>query len=194
MCVIIDDDRVVSASCVSRVNYFCRLTAAGREHCEWLIEELVGPAAADEDAANEPPSAAADDPVPVDDIQPSATLREDWPDELLSAAEVAERLEGDVDAEALTALRRDSSLLGLISGSRENRRIFYPTFQIDTENRRIHPEVRRVNKLLGSSNNSWDAADWWKEIQPELGARPMDLVGTPRAAAVVRAAEAKFAR
>ncbi len=164
-----------------------RLTAAGREHCQRLIERLVGPFTIDE-----PPPPAAAETSPVDVIQPSASLKQDWPEELLSAAEVAEGLEADVDVETVAGLRRDSSLLGLMSGSRKTRCFFYPAFQIDTENRRIYPEVRRVNKLLRSSRDSWGAAAWWREIEPELGAKPMELVGTPEAEAVLRVAKARY--
>ena len=54
--------------------------------------------------------------------------------------------------------------------------------------------MRRVNELFYSSHDDLGTAGWWSGVEPELGARPMDLVGTPEAEAVVRAAEARTAR
>ncbi len=179
-----------------------RLTAAGRRHCARLVEELVGPIAQDDDgqkgsgrpaavpqpAVAEPkPSAADQDPDP--NVVPAKVTKR-WDGEVLTLAETARRL-GVTEAE-VAKLRRDFKLLGLPGGNRRRRLYFYPAFQIDADRHRIDPQVQEVNQRLFRSQNSWSVASWWSEEDFRLGRKPVDLIGTPEADAVVRAAEARF--
>ncbi len=54
----------------------------------------------------------------------------------------------------------------------------------------IHPEVAKVNEVLDAASDPWGVASWWLSVNARLGSRPMDLVGTGEAEAVIRAAEA----
>ncbi len=112
-----------------------------------------------------------------------------WAEELLTSAEVARRLGAKPsNREKVNGLRRRSQLLGL---PRDNgRRYLYPTFQIDAARQEVYPQVKEVNRLLGASDDPWGVASWWVSANGRLGGRPMDLVGSSSAAAVIEAAKA----
>ncbi|MEM7354021.1 MAG: hypothetical protein AAF657_24680 [Acidobacteriota bacterium] len=161
-----------------------RLTAAGRDHCRRLVEALVGPI--DPQVVDPGARAAA---AQESSIPKKVTSR--WDGELLLASETAERL--GVDVTEIGRLRHAWVLLGLPGGTRKRRRYFYPSFQIDAARSRIDPQVRKANQLVSRRHTSWGIAEWWSTVEPELGKRPMDLIGTPEAEAVARAARAAFA-
>ncbi len=175
-----------------------RLTAAGREHCARLVDALVGPVVAGDPvvagvplaggaATAEEPEPAAEDDDSVDIPKPVAAK---WDGQLLTVAEAARQL--GVDEAEIGKLRRSWQLLGLPAGDRRRRRFFYPAFQIDAGRREIHPQAREANRIIGATRNSWDIARWWGSDDPELGGRPLELIGTPEADAVVRRARARF--
>jgi hypothetical protein len=88
------------------------------------------------------------------------------------------------------ALRREGALLAIPTGQS----FTYPTFQFDLHRRCIHPCVRQVNQLLGAFTDPWGVASWWFTGHEVLGgARPADLVGTPREEHVLIAAQADTA-
>ncbi len=112
-----------------------------------------------------------------------------WEEELLTSSEVALRLGAKPsNREKVNSCRRQSILLGLPRGA--GRRYLYPAFQLDQERQEIRPEVRKVNQLLDAATDPWGVASWWVSSHGMLGSRPVDLVGTPEASAVIRAAEA----
>ncbi len=88
--------------------------------------------------------------------------------------------------EKVRTYRERSWLLGLPKG----RGFMYPRFQFDPQTHDVYPEVRSANELLGAANDSWGVASWWIAPNDRVNARPVDLVGTARAAEVVHAAEA----
>ncbi len=103
-------------------------------------------------------------------------------------AEAAQRL--GVDEAEVGRLRRRWELLGLPGGDRKWRRFFYPAFQIDADRRRIVPQAREANRIVGGVNNSWGIAKWWASVDVRSGRRPIELIGTPEAGEVVRIARA----
>ncbi len=112
-----------------------------------------------------------------------------WDEELVPSAEVARRLGAKAsNREKVNSLRRRSSLLGLPRD--RGRRYLYPAFQIDAARQEIYPQVEEVNQLLDAAADPWGVASWWVSVNGRLDARPMDLVGAPQAAAVLRAARA----
>jgi len=112
-----------------------------------------------------------------------------WDEELLSSPEAAERLgASSSNREKVNAYRRRSVLLGLPRDG--GRRYLYPAFQIDAARQDIYPEVREVNEVLDAAGDPWGVASWWVSVNGRLGARPMDVVGTDQASAVVAAARA----
>ncbi len=168
-----------------------RLTAAGREHCARLVDVLVDPL----DLAEVAGESAAGSPQPALEAGDSTGIPKrvtaKWDGELLTVAEAAERL--GVDEAEIGKLRRSWQLLGLPGGDRKRRRFFYPAFQIDAKRREIYPQAREANSLVGATHYSWDLAKWWSSVEPELGCRPLELIGTPKADAVVRLARVRFA-
>ena len=170
-----------------------RLTAAGREHCARLVKELVGDVAPPEPAAEPAPAAErAPKPEPEPEPEPAipAKVTSRWQGELLTAAEVARHL--GVEEAMVARLRFGFVLFGLPGGDRRKRRFFYPAFQIDVGRRRVHPQVREANRLAGRAYTSWPLAGWWSKVEEGLGRVPMDLIGTPEADEVVRAATERF--
>ena len=164
-----------------------RLTAAGREHCARLVEDLAGPI--------EPEALAAGEVEPEPELEVDASgipkkVTSKWDGELLTVTEAAERL--GVDEAEVGRLRRRWELLGLPGGDRKRRRFFYPAFQIDAAHRRIVPQAREANRIVGSTKYSWDLAKWWTSVEPRLDRRPIELIGTPEADEVVRVARAMF--
>lgn len=169
-----------------------RLTAAGREHCARLVDALVEPIDVEEPMDAERPTAAGEpEPAEADDSGIPKRVTDNWDGEVLTVAEAAQRL--GVDEAEIGRLRRSWQLLGLPAGDRKRRRFFYPAFQIDAERREIYPQAREANRIVGSFKGSWEIAKWWREVDPELGGRPLDLIGTPEADAAVRRARARFA-
>ena len=57
---------------------------------------------------------------------------------------------------------------------------------------RIYPEARQANRIVGGVNDSWGIAKWWSTVDYELGIRPLELIGTPKAGDVVLLARARF--
>lgn len=112
-----------------------------------------------------------------------------WDEELLPSAEVARRLGAKPsNREKVNSLRRRSSLLGL---PRDRGRLYlYPAFQIDVTRQEIYPQVMEVNRLLDAAADPWGVASWWVSVNGRLDARPLDLVDSPDAAAVLQAARA----
>ncbi len=167
-----------------------RLTAAGREHCARLVDALVEPIEAG-DLAPEP---ATDSPEPAPGVEDASGIPErltaNWDGDLLTLAEVAQRL--GVDEAEIGKLRRSWQLLGLPAGDRKHRRFFFPAFQIDAERGEIYPQAREANRIVGGTQNSWGIAKWWRTVVPELGVPPLELIGTPEADFVVRLARARF--
>ncbi len=112
-----------------------------------------------------------------------------WQEEMLTSPEVAHRLGAKpTNREKVGGLRRRSMLLGLPRDG--GRRYLYPAFQIDAARQQIHPEVVKVNQLLDAATDPWGVASWWVSANGWLDARPMDVAGTPKSPAVVKAAEA----
>jgi hypothetical protein len=118
-------------------------------------------------------------------------IRDVWREELLSSSEAARWLGSDADnpRELARRLRERSALLGIPG----RRGYGYPAFQIDQDRRRIHPEVEAVNRLLNAAGDPWGVASWWISRSGQLGVRPVDLVGTPRAGDLVLAVEGLLA-
>lgn len=111
-----------------------------------------------------------------------------WQEELLTSSEAALRLGAkSSNREKVGSYRRRSSLLGLPRDG--GRQYLYPVFQFDPQRQEIRSEVRQVNELLDAANDPWGVASWWVSPHGMLDSRPMDLVGTPQASAVIRAAE-----
>jgi hypothetical protein len=108
-----------------------------------------------------------------------------WHESALTSSEAADAL-GVRTGETLMRFRRHSWLLGLQRG----RRYLYPAFQFDVRQRRLFPEVRSVNELLGAADDPRGVACWWVSSNARLGARPLDLIGTDRADHLVEAASA----
>lgn len=88
--------------------------------------------------------------------------------------------------EKVRRLRERSALLGLPSGNG----FLYPAFQFDAVRRGLFPEVIEVNELLSATDDPWGAASWWMGENARLAERPVDCVGTERAADLVEAAGA----
>jgi hypothetical protein len=110
-----------------------------------------------------------------------------WQERMLDAGKVAESLGGrSSNREKARALRKRSELLGLP----RDRGYLYPAFQIDEGRRQVYPEVAEVNRLLGATEDPWGTASWWVSENARLEARPLELVGTEKAARLVAAAEA----
>lgn len=118
-------------------------------------------------------------------------IRDVWKEELLTSSEAARQLgsEADNPRELARRLREKSVLLGIPG----RRGYVYPSFQIDRDRRRVHPEVEAVNRLLDSAGDPWGVASWWVSPSGQLGVRPVDLVGTPRAGDLVLAVEGLLA-
>jgi hypothetical protein len=113
-----------------------------------------------------------------------------WQEKVLKPREVALALGAKAaNRERVRSLRERSHLLGLPRG----RAYLYPAFQIDLRRREVYPEVRAVNEALGAADDPWGVASWWTSANDRLGARPIDLVDTPRRDAVVEAAKAAIA-
>ena len=85
------------------------------------------------------------------------------------------------DTERVRLHRERGWLLGLPGG----RGPTYPAFQFDAQRRCVFPEVRAVNEHLGASDDPWGVASWWVSRNDRIEARPVDLVGTERAADLV---------
>ncbi len=166
-----------------------RLTAAGRAHCARLVRDLVDPAMA-ASAQRSAAEAAVAPRAEETGIPEKVTSR--WHGELLTVAETAQLL-GVTEAE-VRSLRFRYVLLGLPGGTRKRRRFFCPAFQFDAERREIYPQVQRTNLLVYRRHTSWGIAAWWSKVEPRLGRKPMELIGTPEADAVVEAAIATFVR
>ncbi len=165
-----------------------RLTTAGREYCARLVRDLVGKMAPEPE-----PEPAASKPAEVEDASGiPMKVRKRWDGELLTVAEVAEIL--DVSEAEVRKLRFHWQLLGLPGGTRERRDFFIPAFQIDAERREIYPQARKATKIVSRRHTSWDIAEWWSEVEPTLGRKPMELIGTDEADEVVRVAKAEFVR
>ncbi len=112
-----------------------------------------------------------------------------WDEELLTSSEVARRLGASPsNREKVSVNRRRSLLLGLPRDG--GKRYLFPSFQIDAARQQIFPEVREVNRLLEASADPWGVASWWVTMNGRLGSKPMDLVGTTQAQALVEAAKA----
>ncbi len=167
-----------------------RLTAAGREHCARLVDALVDPIDTEGSMVAGEPIASEPEPAEADDSGIPKRVTDKWDGEVLTVAEAAGRL--GVDEAEIGRLRRGWQLLGLPAGDSKRRRFFYPAFQIDAERREIYPQAREANRIVGGTQNSWDIAKWWNTVDPELGARPRSLIGTPDAGAAVRRARARF--
>ena len=67
-----------------------------------------------------------------------------------------------------------------------------PAFQIDIERRAIYPQAREATKIVSHRHTSWGIAEWWSTVEPELGRKPIELIGTEEADEVVRRARATF--
>lgn len=112
-----------------------------------------------------------------------------WDEELLTSSEAARRLGASpANREKINVRRRQSRLLGLPRDG--GRRYLFPAFQIDATRQEIYPEVEKINRLLDAANDPWGVASWWLAANGRLGTRPVDLVGTERAAELVPAARA----
>ena len=110
-----------------------------------------------------------------------------WQEQMLDAGKVAESLGArSSNREKARTLRKRSELLGLP----RDRGYLYPAFQIDEGRRQVYPEVAEVNRLLGATEDPWGTASWWVSENSRLQARPLELVGTEKAARLVAAAEA----
>ena len=112
-----------------------------------------------------------------------------WDEELLTSSQAAHCLGAKPsNREKVNSYRRRSILLGL---PRDGGRLYlYPAFQFDSRRQEVRPEVRKVNQVLDAAADPWGVASWWVSPHGMLDSRPIDLVGTPEASAVVRAAEA----
>ena len=113
-----------------------------------------------------------------------------WQERVLQPREVALALGAkEGNREKVRSLRQRSHLLGLPRG----RAYLYPAFQIDLRRREVYPEVREINEALGAADDPWGVASWWTSANDRLGARLMDLVGTPCRDEIVEAAKAAIA-
>ncbi len=109
-----------------------------------------------------------------------------WSEQVLEPSEAARVLGAKPsNRERVRALRARSILVGLHHAGR----YLYPAFQFEIAKRRVYPEVRRVNERLDAAGDPWGVASWWTSPNDYLDARPMDLVGTADAAALVRVAD-----
>lgn len=111
-----------------------------------------------------------------------------WKLKFLKSGEVARALGlNESNREKARSLRERSSLLGIPRDGG----YLYPTFQIDSVRRQMHPEVQEANEELGASDDPWGVASWWLASNDRIGGiRPIDLVGTSRREDLVRAARA----
>jgi hypothetical protein len=132
----------------------------------------------------------------IDEIEHSAMLQARlkgdavetiWREPMLESRDAAAALDARRgNREKVRQYRQRSALLGLPWG----RGYLYPAFQFDIERRRVFPEVRSVNELLGAADDAWGVASWWVSRHARLGARPVDLVGSSRADDLIEAAKA----
>lgn len=110
-----------------------------------------------------------------------------WQEKVLEPGQVALALGAkESNREKVSALRKRSWLLGVP----RDRGYLYPAFQIDVGRREVYPEVRQVNETLGAAEDPWGVASWWLSTNDRVGARPADLVGSPRAEELIHAAKA----
>ncbi len=110
-----------------------------------------------------------------------------WDEEMLPSSEVARRLGASPsNREKVNTLRRRSVLLGLPRDG--GRKFLFPAFQIDAGRQEVDTQVREVNQILDAASDPWGVASWWVSTHGRLGARAMDLVGTPGSGALIEAA------
>ena len=110
-----------------------------------------------------------------------------WREPMLSPKDAAVALGAKAtNREKVRQHRRRSWLLGLPSGGS----YVYPAFQFDPRTRDVCAEVRAVNELLRASDDPWGVASWWVSRNARVGARPIELVGTERAAELAELAGA----
>ena len=115
------------------------------------------------------------------------TFESIWREPMLKPGDAALALGARAaNREKVRRLRERSTLLGLPSGSG----FLYPAFQFDTPRRGLFPEVMKVNELLDATGDPWGVASWWMGENARLTKRPIDCVGTDRAADLVEAAGA----
>ncbi|WP_137726289.1 hypothetical protein [Prescottella subtropica] len=78
-----------------------------------------------------------------------------------SSSEVGEALSATGSRNRAIAgdLRKKSKIIGLPSGSRPD--YFYPSFQFDTEQRRVKPLVVYANERILPADDPFGAANWW---------------------------------
>lgn len=86
-------------------------------------------------------------------------------------------------------MQRASALIALPD---ERDRVFYPAFQVDPKKHRIHPEVEKVNVILGAAGDPWGVASWWLSPHARIGAPPMSLLGTSKSQQLIALAESLF--
>jgi hypothetical protein len=110
-----------------------------------------------------------------------------WQEQVLESGQAALALGArESNREKVSALRRRSWLLGVP----RDRGYLFLAFQIDVGRRELYPEVREVNETLGAADDPWGVASWWLSTNDRLGARPADLVGSPRSGELIQAAKA----
>lgn len=110
-----------------------------------------------------------------------------WREPMLKPGDAAVALGARAgNREKVRRLRERSALLGLPSGNG----FLYPAFQFDPARRGIFPEVIEVNELLDAAGDPWGIASWWMGGNARLAERPVDCVGTERAADLIEAAGA----
>lgn len=114
-----------------------------------------------------------------------AALGRIWQERMLNPAAAAVALGAKpTNREKVRQYRKRSWLLGL---PRDRGRL-YPAFQFDRDQKNVNAHARRVNEMLGARDDPWGVASWWVSSNDLLAAAPRDLLGTPRADEVVRAA------
>ena len=110
-----------------------------------------------------------------------------WREPMLKPGDAAVALGARAtNREKVRRLRERSALLGLPSGNG----FLYPAFQFDALRRGVFPEVIEANELLDAAGDPWGAASWWMGGNARLAERPVECVGTERAADLIEAAGA----
>lgn len=130
-------------------------------------------------AGDQPGQEDVDDSLGPDDVLRIARVRGQaqasiFDEPRLEAAQVAEVLGSSSrnPREFVRQVRGRSSVLAVRLGNR----YVFPAFQFNTARHEIWPLVAEVNALLGARDEPWAAASFWFSPNPDLDARPADLV------------------
>jgi hypothetical protein len=110
-----------------------------------------------------------------------------WEHQMYEASAAAVALGAKAsNREKVRVYRERSWLLGLPHG----RGFVYPSFQFDVIARDVFAEVREANEALGAAADPWGVTSWWISRNDRLASSPLELVGTDRGPAIVKAAQA----